>query len=59
MQTWTETESNMEPLAHDDPRYIARRLFKELCALYPDRYIALIEEPPLLTAPVPPKPITL
>jgi hypothetical protein len=55
------------PLDQNDPRYIARRLFQELCALYPDRYIALIEQPPLLPpelanakAPAAPqKPITL
>ena len=27
----------------DDRRDVARRLFKALCALYPDRYIALVE----------------
>ena len=37
----------MEQSAREDPRYIARRLFKELCARFPDRYIALIEQPPL------------
>ena len=37
----------MGQLARDDPSYIARRLFKELCARFPDRYIALIEQPPL------------
>ena len=37
----------MGQLARDDPSYIARRMFKELCARFPDRYIALIEQPPL------------
>jgi hypothetical protein len=37
----------MEQSAREDPRYIARLLFKELCARFPDRYIALIEQPPL------------
>jgi hypothetical protein len=37
----------------NDPRFIARRLFKELCALYPDRYIALIEQPPSLSTELP------
>jgi hypothetical protein len=37
----------MEQLTRDDPSYIARRLFKELCARFPDRYVALIEPPPL------------
>jgi hypothetical protein len=27
----------------DDRREIARRLFKALCRLYPDRYIALVQ----------------
>ena len=55
------------PPDQNDSRYIARRLFNELRALYPDRYIALIEQPPLLPhelAPAkafaaPQKPITL
>jgi hypothetical protein len=55
------------PPDQNDSGYIARRLFNELCALYPDRYIALIEQPPLLPhelAPAkafaaPQKPITL
>jgi hypothetical protein len=37
----------MEQLTRDDPTYIARRLFKELCARFPDHYVALIEPPPL------------
>jgi hypothetical protein len=60
---WSQT---MEQLDRDDPSHIARRLFKELCALYPDRYIALIEQPPLSPAvanakalAAPQKPITL
>ncbi len=46
-----EMVPNMEqpPLDQNDPRFIARRLFKELCALYPDRYIALIEQRRLLS----------
>jgi hypothetical protein len=45
-------EPNMDqpPLDENDPRYIARRIFKALCARYPDRYIALIEQPPLHAA---------
>ena len=37
------------PPDHNDPGYIARRVFKALCAHYPDRYIALIEQSPLLS----------
>ena len=37
----------MEQRVREDPSYIARRLFTALCTLYPDRYIALIEQPPL------------
>jgi hypothetical protein len=33
------------PLAQDDRRAVARRLFVALCAQYPDRHIALIEQP--------------
>jgi hypothetical protein len=40
----------MEQLAKDDPSYIARRLFNALCERFPDRYIALIEQPPLQPA---------
>jgi hypothetical protein len=40
-------EPNMEQRVREDPSYIARRLFTALCTLYPDRYIALIEQPPL------------
>jgi hypothetical protein len=63
-----EPDMERPPPDQNDARYIARRLFNELCALYPDRYIALIEQPPLLPhelAPVakafaaPQKPITL
>jgi hypothetical protein len=43
-QTWTNHHKTKTTRA-----FIARRLFKELCALYPDRYIALIEQPPLLS----------
>jgi hypothetical protein len=44
-----EPNVDQPPQDQNDPRFIARRLFKELCALYPDRYIALIEQPPLLS----------
>jgi hypothetical protein len=38
-------ESNMQQLRteEEDERKIARRLFKALCGLYPERYIALVE----------------
>ena len=38
-------KSNVEQnQAHEqDQRDVARRLFKALCALYPDCYIALVE----------------
>ena len=52
-------DTDQRPSDHNDPRYIARRVFKALCAHYPDRYIALIEHPPLPAAPAPQKPITL
>jgi hypothetical protein len=38
-----------QPPDQNDPRYIARRVFKALCAHYPDRYIALFDQPPLLS----------
>jgi len=37
----------MKSQADDDRRPIARRIFAALCARYPDRYIALIEQPPV------------
>jgi hypothetical protein len=37
--------------AQDERRDVARRLFAALCARYPDRYIALIEQPELSTSP--------
>jgi hypothetical protein len=38
------------PPDQNEPRYIARRVvFKALCAHYPDRHVALIEQPPLLS----------
>jgi hypothetical protein len=51
----TGMEPNVEQPQQDqnDPRFIARRLFKELCALYPDRYVALIEQPPSLSTELP------
>ena len=52
-------DTDQRPSDHNDPRYIARRVFKALCAHYPDRYIALIEHPPLPAAPAPQKLITL
>ena len=38
-------ESNVEQhrAEKEDPRDVARRLFKALCELYPDRYIAMIQ----------------
>jgi len=33
--------------AQNDRRVIAKRVFDALCEKYPDRYIALIAEPPL------------
>jgi hypothetical protein len=38
-------DKDQPPPDRNDPRYIARRVFKALCAHYPDRYIALIEQP--------------
>ena len=35
----------MRSLTIDERRAVARRLFEALCAHYPDRYIALIEQP--------------
>jgi hypothetical protein len=35
----------MRSLTIDERRAVARRLFQALCAHYPDRYIALIEQP--------------
>jgi hypothetical protein len=48
-KTGMEPNGEQPPQDQNDPRFIARGLFKELCALYPDRYIALIEPPPLLS----------
>lgn len=38
-------ESNMDQnqTDEDDRREVARRLFKALCGLYPDRYVALVQ----------------
>jgi hypothetical protein len=33
----------MNPIADDDRRAIARRLFEALCPQFPDKYIALIQ----------------
>jgi hypothetical protein len=39
-------ELNMKArLTQDERRAIARRVFAALCALYPDSYIALVEQP--------------
>ena len=35
----------MRSLTIEQRRAVARRLFEALCAHYPDRYIALIEQP--------------
>jgi hypothetical protein len=35
----------MRSLTIDERRAVARRLYEALCAHYPDRYIALIEQP--------------
>ena len=32
-------------LTQDERRVIARRIFAALCTQYPDRYVALVEEP--------------
>ena len=44
----------MRSLTIDERRAVARRLLEALCAHYPDRYIALIEQPgspnPIATA---------
>jgi hypothetical protein len=52
-------DKDQPPPDRNDPRYIARRVFKALCGHYPDRYIALIEQPPPPKAPAPHKPTTL
>ena len=44
-----EPDTDQPPPDHNEPRYIARRVFKALWAHYPDRYVALIEQPPLLS----------
>jgi hypothetical protein len=43
-ERWDDGDLNMKPIAEDDRRAIARRLFEALCALYPDRYVALSEK---------------
>ena len=48
-----EPDMERPPPDQNDSGYIARRLFNELCALYPDRYIALIEQPPSLSTELP------
>jgi len=35
----------MRSLTREERHAVARRLFEALCAHYPDRYIALIEQP--------------
>jgi hypothetical protein len=35
----------MNSLTKDERRAVARRIFEALCAQYPDRYIALVEQP--------------
>ena len=35
----------MRSLTIEERRAVARRLFEALCAHYPDRYIALVEQP--------------
>jgi hypothetical protein len=35
----------MRSLTIDERRAVARRLFEALCAHYPDRYIALVDQP--------------
>jgi hypothetical protein len=35
----------------DERRDVARRLFAALCTQYPDRYIALIEQPEVAVSP--------
>ena len=35
----------------DDPRVVARRIFKGLCALYPDRYVMLVLPGDVLVLP--------
>ena len=37
-----ESNMNQNQTYEDDRREVARRLFKALCGLYPDRYIALV-----------------
>jgi len=44
----------MNPLADDDRRAIARRLFEALCAQFPDKYIALIQPRDVANEPLPP-----
>ncbi len=40
----------MEPRpTEDERRLLARRIFAALCEQYPDRYIAIIEQPKLAT----------
>ena len=35
----------------DDPRVVARRIFRGLCALYPDRYLMLVLPGDVLVLP--------
>ena len=35
----------MKSLTKEERRAVARRIFEALCRQYPDRYIALVEQP--------------
>lgn len=45
----TKTSNSMGPemksLTKEERRVVARRIFEALCVHYPDRYVALIEQP--------------